>query len=101
MENPKRTSPLTAVCKSCGARLEIEAQQEIVKCPYCGAAYSAWDLSGESDAVKVERIKAQTTIALEAESRKEDAQRARQEQVKADIEKFKKENSANFLLSAP
>lgn len=49
-------------CKECGGVLEVDADREVLSCPYCGSK----ELFLESDEVKIERIrsKAYTDVEL-------------------------------------
>lgn len=98
MNDQKTHSPSPIVCKSCGAHLEIKNSQDVVECPYCGTAYSTSDLLNESDAVRSERIKAQTAKDLETARMKDAAEKAQREEAKAAVEKFKKGKFSKFLI---
>ena len=56
---------LSISCPNCGAQLNVNKQQEIVICQYCGTNCSMADLLRESDAVRIEKIKSQAYKDIE------------------------------------
>lgn len=59
--NCQRTTHL--ICQHCGSVMEYDERQ-IVACSYCGSK----ELVGESDGVKIERIKGKTVLAREKQA---------------------------------
>ena len=53
-------------CTKCGSAMELETNQQVIFCPYCGAK----ELIIESDSVKEARINAEMNERLAAERRK-------------------------------
>lgn len=45
-------------CKNCGGNLTVDAQREVLICPFCGSK----ELITDSDAVAVEKIRQKTTF---------------------------------------
>ena len=52
----------SVLCSGCGGQIEIDPAQKTVECPYCGTHYSVADLLGESDAVRIEKIRSETKL---------------------------------------
>lgn len=94
----KEHFPSSITCKSCRATLDIQNMKDYVQCPYCGSTYAISDILNESDTVRSERIKVQAEKELEEIRMKNDAERAKQDEVKDSIEKFKKGKFSKFLL---
>lgn len=46
------------ICSNCGGQLKIDELQEFTECPYCGTRYAVADLLNESEAVRLEKMKA-------------------------------------------
>lgn len=44
-------------CPNCGGALNIDPHGSTVECPFCGSHFPVSDLLGESDRVKIERIR--------------------------------------------
>lgn len=58
----QRTTHL--ICQHCGSVMDYDDERQIVACPYCGSK----ELVGESDSVKIERIKSKTILSREKQS---------------------------------
>lgn len=84
---------LSVSCPNCGAQLNVDKQQEIIVCQYCGANCSMADLLNESDAVRVEKIKSHTYKDIEMS--KLQAERERIQQVMENENKIQEEKKAN------
>ena len=59
-------------CKHCSSNAtnSIDNLKDTVECPYCGTSYSVSELIGESDAVRIEKIKSNTQKEIEKEKLK-------------------------------
>ena len=73
-------------CKSCGGNLDIDRNQSLIFCPFCGSR----ELLIDSDAVAVEKIRQQTEFK---KWEREDLQQQRQEN-----EKYKNSKAGNVAL---
>lgn len=88
-------------CSNCGGQLEIDTSKENVECPYCGTKYPVADLLGDSDAVRIERIKSQAYKDVESGKRQIESERLKQEAVNAEDDvarKFKKGILSKLLV---
>lgn len=94
----KSTALSSAVCTNCGGQMDVNGVEETVECPYCGTKYSTSELLNESDAVRTERIKAQTAKDLESARMKNAAEKEQREEAKAAVEKFKKSKFSKVLI---
>lgn len=52
------------ICQHCGSVMDYDDERQIVACSYCGSK----ELVGESDGVKIERIKGETVLAREKQA---------------------------------
>lgn len=102
MSNKKAMS---VVCSNCGAQITVDSQQETVSCHYCGTSFSVADLLDESDAVRCEKIKAQTykdiemsKIQVERERMSQKIDREKIQQEEERINQFKRGKFSKFLL---
>ena len=66
-------------CSNCGGQLEIDTSKEYTECPYCGTKYSVPDLLGDTEAVRVEKIKSQAYKEVEKGKQQIESERLRQE----------------------
>lgn len=73
-------------CKSCGGNLDIDRNQSLIFCPFCGSR----ELLIDSDAVAVEKIRQQTEFK---KWEREDLQQQREEN-----EKYKNSKAGNVAL---
>ena len=73
-------------CKSCGGTLDIDRNQSLIFCPFCGSR----ELLIDSDAVAVEKIRQQTEFK---KWEREDLQQQREEN-----EKYKNSKAGNVAL---
>jgi len=73
-------------CKSCGGNLDIDRNQSLIFCPFCGSR----ELLIVSDAVAVEKIRQQTEFK---KWEREDLQQQREEN-----EKYKNSKAGNVAL---
>ena len=73
-------------CKSCGGNLDIDRNQSLIFCPFCGSR----ELLIDSDAVAVEKIRQQTE---NKKWEREDLQQQREEN-----EKYKNSKAGNVAL---
>ena len=80
----------SAVCSNCGGKLDIDNSKDNVVCPYCGTNYSVSELTGESDAVRIEKIKLNAQKEIEKEKLKNENAKNKSQEEKEEIEKFKK-----------
>ena len=90
MNQPNIRNGTQVVCKHCGAMFEITDCHSTIRCPYCDAVYATPTPETESDAVKIERIRAQAAVDLENARRKNEAEAKKAAKNEAVIEKFKK-----------
>ncbi len=91
--NGKKNKTSSAVCSNCRGQLKIDQEQEFVVCPYCDTQYSVSDLLNESDDVKIEKIKYQTS----QNQLKYDMEQEKLRNEKSAVENFKK-GKFKFLL---
>ena len=79
-------------CQNCGGTLKLEADKEVIACPFCGSQ----KIIIESDEIKAAKLKA------EIENRKLDYQIEKDKEMKEEIvlKNLKKENLVNLLLFA-
>lgn len=88
-------------CSNCGGQLEIDSSKEYTECPYCGTKYSVSDLLGDTEAVKVEKIKSQAYKEVEKGKQQLESERLRQEALKNEeegVRKFKKGALSKLLV---
>lgn len=90
MNQPNISNGTQVTCKHCGAMFEITDCHSTIRCPYCDAVYATPTPETESDAVKIERIRAQAAVDLENARRKNEAEAKKAAKNEATIEKFKK-----------
>lgn len=62
-------------CPHCGGSVKTEAETETVVCPFCETTLNVSELLGESDAVKIEKMKAKAAMDAEIK-RSEQAEKA-------------------------
>lgn len=97
MSNEKLKTKST-VCSNCGGQLNIDNLKDTVECPYCGTSYSVSELTGESDAVRIEKIKSNTQKEIEKEKQKNENEKNNIQEEKEQIEKFKKSKFSKVLI---
>lgn len=88
-------------CTNCGGQLEIDSSKEYTECPYCGTKYSVSDLLGDTEAVRVEKIKSQAYKEVEKGKQQLESERLRQEALKNEeesVRKFKKGALSKLLV---
>lgn len=88
-------------CSNCGGQLEIDSSKEYTECPYCGTKYSVSDLLGDTEAVRVEKIKSQAYKEVEKGKQQIESERLRQEALKNEeesVRKFKKGFLSKLLV---
>ena len=88
-------------CSNCGGQLEIDTSKEYTECPYCGTKYSVPDLLGDTEAVRVEKIKSQAYNEVEKGKPQIESERLRQEAQKnedASVNAFKKGKLSKVLI---
>lgn len=88
-------------CSTCGGQLEIDTTKEYTECPYCGTKYSVSYLLGDTEAVRVEKIKSRAYQDVEKGKREIEAERLRQEVQKNEdegVKKFKKGFLSKLLV---
>lgn len=88
-------------CSNCGGQLEIDTSKEYTECPYCGTKYSVSDLLGDTEAVRVEKIKSQAYKEVEKGKQQIESERLKQEAQKneeASVNAFKKGKSFKLLI---
>lgn len=88
-------------CSNCGGQLEIDTSKEYTECPYCGTKYSVPDLLGDTEAVRVEKIKSQAYKEVEKGKQQIESERLKQEAQKnedASVNAFKKGKLSKVLI---
>lgn len=95
MEKTKNTS---VVCQNCGGQIDVNALEETVECPFCGASYSVSNLLNESDAVKIEKIRTNAQQKIEQEKLNHEKEQNKSQEEKDEIEKFKKSKFSKVLI---
>ena len=90
--------PHSITCKNCKATLDTQNMKEFLVCPYCESSYSVSDILNESDAVRSERIRAQTAREIETARMKDAVERERRDEEKTSVEKFKKGKFSKLLV---
>lgn len=88
-------------CSNCGGQLEIDTSKEYTECPYCGTKYSVSDLLGDTEAVRVEKIKSQAYKEVEKGKQQIESERLKQEAQKNEeetVRKFKKGVLSKLLV---
>ena len=88
-------------CSNCGGQLEIDTSKEYTECPYCGTKYSVSDLLGDTEAVRVEKIKSQPYKEVEKGKQQIESERLKQEAQKNEeetVRKFKKGVLSKLLV---
>lgn len=97
MSSKKTPAPIK--CASCGSNLEIDETKKTVKCNYCNAKYSVEELlNNDSDEVKIQKIKSQTTKDIVSEKLKREDEQEQKKEEKENAEKFKKGKFGKFLI---
>ena len=104
MSNEKENNS-SFVCKSCGAKLNIDPSQVMAICDYCGSSMLVSELINESDDVKIQKIKSQAykdvemgKQQLEAERIKNEAEKEKRQADENSVEKFKKSKFSKVLI---
>ena len=94
------------ICKSCGAKLNVDVSQVMAICDHCGNSVLISELLNESDAVKVQKIKSQAykdvemgKQQLEAEKIKIASEKEKQQTETTAVEKFKKSKFSKVLIA--
>lgn len=94
------------ICKSCGAKLNVDVSQVMAICDHCGNSVLISELLNESDAVKVQKIKSQAykdvemrKQRLEAEKLKIASENEKQQAETTVVEKFKKSKFSKVLIA--
>lgn len=95
MEKTKNTS---VVCQNCGGQIDVNALDETVECPFCGASYSVSNLLNESDAVRIEKIRTNAQQKIEQEKLNHEKEKNKSQEEKDEIEKFKKSKFSKVLI---
>ena len=83
-------------CKRCNGTLTVDEGKSILACPYCGAK----ELIIESDAVTIEKIKADTQKTIEHERLKSEENQQIREEEKEYRKNFTKSKFFKFLTTA-
>ena len=85
-------------CSRCGGKLVVDTNRDTIVCEFCGTSYSTATLLGESDSVRIEKMKTQAYVEVEAGKRAVETEYLKHsvEQEKA---KEKKEELRNFKKS--
>lgn len=103
MEKDKSKS---LICKSCGAKLDIDGLKETVICEYCGTVHSVAALLDESETLRIEKVKAQTYLNVESGKRQIESEKLKHEiekekilNEKEDINAFKKSKFSKVLIA--
>ena len=104
MSNEKENNS-SFVCKSCGAKLNVDPSQVMAICDYCGSSMLVSELINESDDVKIQKIKSQAykdvemgKQQLEAERIKSEAEKEKRQADENSVEKFKKSKFSKVLI---
>lgn len=104
MSNEKENNA-SFVCKSCGAKLNVDPSQVMAICDYCGSSMLVSELINESDDVKIQKIKSQAykdvemgKQQLEAERIKSEAEKEKRQADENSVEKFKKSKFSKVLI---
>ncbi|MBQ2915232.1 MAG: hypothetical protein IJE51_00425 [Clostridia bacterium] len=94
------------ICKSCGAKINVDVSQVMAICDHCGNSVLVSELLNESDAVKVQKIKSQAykdvemgKQQLEAEKIKIASEKGKQQAEITAVEKFKKSKFSKVLIA--
>ena len=94
------------ICKSCGAKLNVDVSQVMAICDHCGNSVLISELLNESDAVKVQKIKSQAykdvemgKQQLEAEKLKIASEKEKKQAETTVVEKFKKSKFSKVLIA--
>ncbi len=74
------------ICDNCGGKLEVDPNNRLARCPFCGTCFSVSGLLGESEDVKIERIRGDIELGrqnVELGRQSIEAQRLRLEEMEA------------------
>ncbi len=88
----------STICSNCGGQLDVDSYKDTVECPYCGTSYAVSELTGESDAVRIEKIKTNAQQELEKEKLKHEIEKNKSKEEREEIEKFKKSKFSKVLI---
>ena len=101
-----KQNEVSFICKSCGAKLNVDVSQVVAICDHCGNSVLVSELLNESDAVKVQKIKSQAykdvemgKQQLEAEKIKIASEKEKQQAETSAVEKFKKSKFSKVLIA--
>lgn len=101
-----KQNEVSFICKSCGAKLNVDVSQVMAICDHCGNSVLVSELLNESDAVKVQKIKSQAykdvemgKQQLEAEKIKIASEKEKQQAETSAVEKFKKNKFSKVLIA--
>lgn len=101
IENKESIKKISLKCEQCNGTLTIDGNKNVLGCPYCGHQ----SLIIENDAVTIERIKTSAHKEIEMEKiRSNDRlhqmadEKEQRQEVKAQVEKFKKGKLSKFLI---
>lgn len=95
MESTKNKS---VICSNCGGQIDVNTLEDNVKCPFCGTKYVVSDLLNESDAVRIEKIKANAQQKSEQERLKHEMEQSKTQQEKDEVADFKKSKFSKVLI---
>ena len=103
--NRDKQNDASFICKSCGAKLNVDVSQVMAICDHCGNSVLVSELLNESDEVKVQKIKSQAykdvesgKQQLEAEKLKNATEKEKQQAETTAVEKFKKSKFSKVLI---
>lgn len=103
--NRDKQNDASFICKSCGAKLNVDVSQVMAICDHCGNSALVSELLNESDEVKIQKIKSQAYKDVElgkqqlaAEKIKSEAVKEKQQAETNTGEKFKKSKFSKVLI---
>ena len=81
-------------CKACNGMMEMDADSNVLECPYCGSK----EVIVDSEVVAAQKIKSQTEKEIEFKKMEEEEKRIKSEEEKEMRDHFKKGKFSKFLI---
>ncbi len=96
MSNTNKFEPKK--CANCGATLDINQSKETTVCPYCRASFNTSELLGESDELKIEKMKTEAYKDIESKKLQHEIDKENKEEKQKELDNFKKSKLKKWLV---
>ncbi|MGN0612531.1 MAG: DUF6591 domain-containing protein [Porcipelethomonas sp.] len=88
----------SVVCSRCGGSINVDTESETVVCQYCGVSYPTSELLGDSDAVRIEKIRLASNKDIEFEKMRYESEKEKRQDEKESLQNFKKSKFSKILI---